>query len=149
LDNVAKLLAIEEIKQLKARYFRLLDTRDYEAMAQVFCQDAVFDCTAGSRVTPIVGPVRGVIGPIVHGRDAIMTWIQEVFANATCVHHGHCHEVTITSETEAHGIIAMENYTFRLDRETKFLHGAGYYYERYRFERDAWRIAETKLVRLF
>jgi hypothetical protein len=149
MDRVAKLFAIEEIKQLKGRYFRFLDTRDYEAMAQVFCRDAVFDCTEGSSITPVGGSSIGVIGPIVRNRDAIMAWIRQAFANATSVHHGHCHEVTIDSETEAHGVIAMEDYIRGLDRETKLIHAAGYYHERYRFEDGAWRIAETKLVRLF
>lgn len=48
-----------------------------------------------------------------------------------------------------HGIIAMEDHIRGLDRETKLIQAAGHYYERYRFEDDAWRIAETKLVRLF
>jgi hypothetical protein len=149
MDKVAQLFAIEEIRQLKARYFRLMDTRDYEAMAQVFCQDAVFDCSEGSSITPVGGPAKGIIGPIVRNRDAIMAWIRAAFAQATCVHHGHCHEVTIDSETDAHGVIAMEDRIRGLDRETPLLHAVGYYHERYRFEDGAWRIAETKLVRLF
>jgi hypothetical protein len=149
MDSLAKLIAIEEIKQLKARYFRLMDTRDFDAMARVFCRDAIFDCSEGSRILPVGGPWRGDIGPVTRGRDAIMTWIRESFRNRTSVHHGHCHEVTIDSETEAHGIIAMEDYIRGVDREAKLLHAAGHYHERYRFEDSAWRIAETKLTRLF
>jgi len=149
MDTVSRLLAMEEIRQLKARYFRLMDTRDYEAMAEVFCEDAVFDCSEGSSVTPVGGSTNGVVGPIVRNRDAIMAWIRSAFAHATCVHHGHCHEVTVDSDTEAHGVIAMEDRIRGLDRATPFMHAAGYYHERYRFENGAWRIAQTKLVRLF
>jgi ketosteroid isomerase-like protein len=149
MDTVARLAAIEEIKQLKARYFRFLDTRDYDAMAQVFCEDAVFDCSEGSRVTPVGAAPTGVVGPIVRNRDHIMAWIRAAFVNATCVHHGHCHEVTIDSDTSAHGVVAMEDFIRSLDRATLILHAAGHYYERYRFVDGAWRIAETKLVRLF
>lgn len=149
MDSLAKLVAIEEIKQLKARYFRLMDTRDFEGMAQVFCRDAVFDCSEGGGVTPVGGTWKGFAAPVTRGREAIMAWIVKSFREISSAHHGHCHEVTIDSETEAHGIIAMEDYLRTLDRETTVLHAAGHYHERYRFEEGAWRIAETKLTRLF
>jgi SnoaL-like domain len=149
VDTVAKLMAIEEIKQLKARYFRLMDTRDFDSMSQVFCLDAVFDCTEGARVLPVGGAWNGPVGPVVSGRDAIMAWIRDAFRERTSVHHGHCHEVTILSETEAHGIIAMEDYIRTLDRQTQLIHAAGHYHERYRFESGSWRIAATRLTRLF
>lgn len=149
MDDIARLIAIEEIKQLKARYFRLMDTRDFDGMAMVFCRDALFDCSEGFGFLPVGGKWQGEIGPITRGRDAIMAWIRAAFANQTSAHHGHCHEVTIDSATEAHGIIAMEDYIRGLDRVTKIVHAAGHYHERYRFEDGAWRIAATKLTRLF
>ena len=82
-------------------------------------------------------------------REAIIAWISDVFTSQTSVHHGHCHEITIDSETEAHGVIAMEDYIRGLDRKTKLLHAAGHYWETYRYEEGAWRIATTKLTRLF
>jgi hypothetical protein len=149
MDTIARLMAIEEIRQLKARYFRFMDTRDFDSMAQVFCTDAVFDCSEGMRVLPVGGAWIGPIGPVVRGRDAIMAWISEAFRERTSVHHGHCHEVTIVSETQAHGIVAMEDHIRSLDRQTKLIHAAGHYHERYRVEDNSWRIAETRLTRLF
>jgi hypothetical protein len=43
----------------------------------------------------------------------------------------------------------MEDYIRGLDRVTPVLHAAGHYHERYRFEDGAWRIADTRLTRLF
>jgi hypothetical protein len=149
MDLTTRLAAIEDIKQLKARYFRFVDTQDFDAMAMVFCRDAIFDCSEGLRATPLAGEVAGPVGPINHGRDAIMAWIREAFVSQTSVHHGHCHEITIDSETEAHGVIAMEDYIFGLDRTTLLLHAAGHYHERYRVEDGEWRIAATRLTRLF
>jgi hypothetical protein len=149
MDLVAKLWAIEEIKQLKSRYFRLMDTRDWEGMGQVFCRDAVFDCSEGFLATPLGGEPEGFVGPVTQGREAIMAWISDAFANQTSTHHGHGHEITIDSETEAHGVIAMEDHIFGPDRKTRMLNAAGHYHERYRFEDGAWRIAETRLTRLF
>ena len=37
---------IEAIKQLKARYFRTMDTKDWAAMQLVFTDDVVVDTTA-------------------------------------------------------------------------------------------------------
>jgi SnoaL-like domain len=149
MDTLAQLMAIEHIKQLKARYFRTMDTRDFDAMALVFCRDALFDCTEGFGCAPVGGVWEGEVGPVTRGRDAIITWIRGAFANQTSVHHGHSHEVTIDSDTEAHGIVAMEDYIRALDRRTKLVHGTGHYHEHYRFEDGEWRIAKTKLTRLF
>ena len=38
-DPVQELLDIEAIKQLKARYFRLLDAKDWEAFVEIFTED--------------------------------------------------------------------------------------------------------------
>ncbi len=38
---------IEEIKKLKARYFRALDAQDWELYASVFAPDVVVDTTRG------------------------------------------------------------------------------------------------------
>jgi hypothetical protein len=148
MDNLARLLAIEEIKQLKGRYFRLLDTRDFNGMAYVFCKDAVFDCSEGPLIHPLGGPPDGEPGPVKRGREEIMAWIRDAFANRACVHHGHCHEITVDSETEAHGVIAMEDQIYGPDRATLLIHAAGHYHERYRIEDGCWRIAQTKLTRL-
>ena len=149
MEKIDRLIAVEEIKQLKARYFRLMDTRDFDGMAYVFCRDAVFDCSEGMGVMPVGGSWKGNLGPVVSGRENIMAWIRASFLNKTSVHHGHCHEITIDSETEAHGVIAMEDYIRTLDRETRLVHAAGHYHEQYRVEDNAWRIAKTKLTRLF
>jgi SnoaL-like protein len=45
MNDIARLIAIEESRQLKARYFRLMDTRDFDAMAHVFCKNAMFFST--------------------------------------------------------------------------------------------------------
>jgi hypothetical protein len=149
MDDLARLIAIEDIKQLKARYFRLMDTRDWEGLAAIFCRDAVFDCSEGASCTPVGETPRGLAGPVTKGRDAIAAWIKGSFVDLTSVHHGHGHEIWIDSETEAHGIISMEDYIRGLDRRTRVLHAAGHYHERYRVEDGVWRIAHTKLTRLF
>ena len=46
MDTVERLEAIEEIKQLKARYFRCMDTKDWHGFTTVFAPDARMDVRA-------------------------------------------------------------------------------------------------------
>ena len=149
MDPLARLIAIEEIKQLKARYFRCMDTRLWEEVGQTFTRDGVFDCSQGFQHTPLGGEPIGVEGPVTTGRDAIVAWIRDAFVKQTSLHHGHCHEVAIDSETEAHGVIAINDEIRDASRTRRLLAASGHYWERYRFEDGAWRIAHIRLTRLF
>jgi hypothetical protein len=40
---VERLVAIEDIKQLKARYFRLMDQKNWDGFEKLFTPDVVFD----------------------------------------------------------------------------------------------------------
>ena len=57
MDAAEQLLAIEEIKQLKARYFRCMDTKDWDGFGQVFAPNAVLDVTGETGTDE--GIVRG------------------------------------------------------------------------------------------
>jgi hypothetical protein len=149
MDDIARLAAIEEIKVAKGRYLRLIDTRDYDALTDVLTVDMSFDATDAIRVTPVGGEPEGPLGQVVSGRDAVIAFFRESLAGVTSTHHGHCHEVTIDSDTEAHGIVAMEDELRALDRKTRYTHGMGHYHERYRLEDGRWKIASIRLTRLF
>jgi ketosteroid isomerase-like protein len=41
MDDVARLVAMEEIKQLKARYARVIDSKHWDALGALFTADAV------------------------------------------------------------------------------------------------------------
>ncbi|MBU6266709.1 MAG: nuclear transport factor 2 family protein [Sphingomonadales bacterium] len=144
-----ELLAIERIRQLKARYFRMMDTRDFTALGELFTADATFDFTEALGFRPVGGAWQGKRGGVVRGREAIVETIRRALAEATSAHHGHDFEITIESASEARGIVAMTDTLRGLDRVTPRLHGAGHYHDRYRCEAGTWRIAETRLVRLF
>jgi hypothetical protein len=132
-----RLLAIEEIKQLKARYFRYMDTRQWSELASVFARDAHLDTD----------------GFAADGRDGIVAFLQRVLRDARTVHHGHMPEITITSATTAHGIWAMFDYVEFVTSDPnetapRGLFGYGHYEEDYVVEDQAWRIAKLRLTRL-
>jgi uncharacterized protein (TIGR02246 family) len=124
---------VEAIRQLKARYFRLMDTKDWAAMREVFTDDVVMDMT-------------GAGGRLITGGDEFVRGLQEILAGATTVHHGHMPEIQITSDTTATGIWALHDIVIwptgtRLD-------GDGHYHETYRKTDGEWRIASSTLTRL-
>jgi uncharacterized protein (TIGR02246 family) len=128
---------VEAIKQLKARYFRLMDTKQWDDMAQVFAEDCVIDTESSG-------------GGIQNGRDQFMTMLRASIEEVTTVHHGHMPEITLTSPTTATGIWAMEDMLWWPEGSPiSQLHGYGHYHETYTKGPDGhWRIQTLKLTRL-
>jgi uncharacterized protein (TIGR02246 family) len=141
MEAVDRLVAIEEIKALKARYFRCMDTKDWHGYAEVFAPDAVLD------VSGEMG--AGADGGIVAGRAAIVAFVRGAIDDVTTVHHGHTPEIDVASPTTATGVWAMED-TLRWPEGAPIrgLHGFGHYHESYVKRDDRWFIASTKLTRL-
>ena len=124
---------IEAIRQLKARYFRFLDTKDWDGWGTVFATDAVLEV-----------PEADVVE---NGRDAIVTAVSGALEGATTVHHGHMPEIELTGPDTATGIWAMEDYVEWTEAGAG-LRGYGHYHEDYVREDGEWRIAKSRLVRL-
>ncbi|MBU6266673.1 MAG: nuclear transport factor 2 family protein [Sphingomonadales bacterium] len=141
MDAGGTLLAIEAIKALKARYFRLFDTKAFDAWGEVFTQDATlqFD-TAVSTQGRDGKPV-----PAFTGRAAIVAMVKERNATSQTVHHGHMPEIELLGPDAARGVWAMEDI---VDHGSYVIHGHGHYHETYRREDGVWRIATVRLTRL-
>jgi hypothetical protein len=134
-DLVQKLWDIEQIKQLKARYFRLMDTKDWEAWKDLFTDDCVHHLPAEVNL-----PAQSNAQYLDH--------VPQTLADAFTTHHGHTAEITILSETEAEGIWAMFDYVLYPGRPTGIM-GYGHYYETYRRCPDGkWRISSKRNERL-
>jgi len=124
---------IEAVKQLKARYFRTMDTKDWDGMRRVFTDDVVMDTTDSG-------------GNVVTGGDEFMTFLRRTLDNVVTVHHGHMPEIELTSPTTASGIWSMEDIVRWPDGRE--LHGYGHYHETYEKSADGWRIKSLTLTRL-
>jgi hypothetical protein len=124
---------VEAIKQLKARYFRTMDTKDWPAMRRVFAGDVVIDTTASG-------------GGVVTGADAFIAFLQETLEGAVTVHHGHMPEINLTSTTTATGIWALQDVIMWPDGNR--LHGYGHYHETYELVASEWQITSSTLTRL-
>jgi uncharacterized protein (TIGR02246 family) len=132
------LLDIEAIKQLKARYFRALDCKDWEGFAQVFARDAALELPE--------------VDMVVNGRDTIVESVSGFLAGTRTVHHGHMPEIEVLDAGTARGTWAMFDYvewpSGPEPGERVGLQGFGHYIEEYRREDGQWRIARSRLERL-
>ncbi|HEY1633123.1 MAG TPA: nuclear transport factor 2 family protein [Acidimicrobiales bacterium] len=135
--NADDLADIEEIKQLKARYFRLMDTKSWTEWADVFTSDL----SAWVEDTPDVN---------YGSRDEFVGAVSSILADAVTTHHGHMPEIEITGPDTARGIWAMfDNVKLTTPHRTVELKGYGHYHEEYRKEPDGrWRIRSIRLHRL-
>jgi SnoaL-like domain len=133
LSLAEQLWEIEQIKQLKARYFRFVDTRDWDAVTALFAPD----CTMRSTV------FEGVERPA-----DFFARVAAMITPGVSVHHGHMPEITLTSPTTATGIWAMFDHVETEDRSVGYV-GYGHYYETYARLADAgWLITSFELRRL-
>ncbi|MEP7349597.1 MAG: nuclear transport factor 2 family protein [Sphingorhabdus sp.] len=148
-----RLAAVEEIKQLKARYFRCMDTKDWVGLAAVFAPDALFDLRA---VNSVRHPVSGKIDPphaddtaLHRGRDAILLMIRSALGTLISVHHGHTPEIEIIGDTAATGIWAMEDVIRSAPEAPPFhMRGYGHYHDTYEHLDTGWAIKTTAITRL-
>ncbi len=130
--NASDLVEIEAIKQLKARYFRFLDTKQWDAWRELFTEDFRAE---------VYGP-----HPVIHfeSRDEMVDSNRKILAEAPTVHHGHMPEIELTGPDTARGIWAMLDV---VKLGAGFV-GYGHYHEEYRKVDGHWRIARLRLTRL-
>ena len=135
--RVRALEDLEAIKRLKHRYFRCLDLKLWDEMAECFTPDATVDYGAGAYRFA--------------GVDAIVRFLRESLGRETGAlgyHHGHHPEIELTGEATARGIWALDNYLFNAARK-RGVRIAAYYSDEYLKIGDAWRIRHTGYTYVF
>jgi ketosteroid isomerase-like protein len=120
------------ITEVKARYCRCLDTKDWDGYAAVFTEDVVLDTTGSG-------------GPRYEGRDLAVAGVRAAVEQAITTHHVHNPEITVEGD-RAHAIWAMQDRNIWPDGRS--LLGFGHYHERYVRVNGDWKIAESRLTRL-
>ena len=92
-EQAHKVLAdIESIKQLKARYCRFLDTKDWVAWRGIFTDDFVSDTSEAG-------------GKVIAGADDFVAFVRKNLARPSqpTAHQVHTPEIEVTSATTATG----------------------------------------------
>ncbi|UUO00829.1 nuclear transport factor 2 family protein [Mycolicibacterium novocastrense] len=129
----ADLVEIEAIKQLKARYCRLLDTKDWAAWRSLFADDFLSDTSPAG-------------GKKIQGADEFVAFTRKSLRNQTTVHQVHAPEIELTSPTTARGVWALEDVV-RFAPGVN-LRGYGHYHETYEKIDGQWRFKSSTLTRL-
>lgn len=132
--DAATLAEIQAIEQLKARYFRLLDTKQWDAWRDVFSDDFTAEVDGAG-----VHPTLHFASP-----EEMVATNRKTLASAVTVHHGHMPEITLTGPDTATGIWAMMDIV----KLGAGFRGYGHYHEEYVKQRGEWRIRRLRLTRL-
>jgi hypothetical protein len=133
MDDAATLLEIEAIKQLKARYCRLLDTKDWHAWRSLFSDDFLSDTSKAG-------------GKVIRGADEFVAFTRKGVRSQATVHQVHAPEIALTSPTTARGVWALEDVV-RFGPAVN-LRGYGHYTETYEKVDGQWIFTSSALTRL-
>jgi hypothetical protein len=135
VSDATALIEIESIKQLKARYCRLLDGKDWAAWRQLFSDDFVSDTAPAG-------------GKLIRGADEFVAFTRDNLDGPShpTAHQVHSPEIELLSATTARGIWALEDVV-RLAPGMN-LRGYGHYHETYEKIDGQWRLTSSTLTRL-
>lgn len=136
---LANLIALEEIRQLKHRYLRSVDLKNWDELADTLTPAAVADYG-----TPVYGdPI------LLTGRDAIVEFMREKLgADLITVHLAGPPEITVGADA-ATGIWGFQD-TVISSQHRVIIQGAAFYEDEYvRGTDGAWRISRTGYTRTY
>ncbi|MGB0188537.1 MAG: nuclear transport factor 2 family protein [Aequoribacter sp.] len=128
--------AIELIKQLKARYFRFLDTGNQEGLASVFTEDATAHFIGGHYDIDV------------QGRDKLLKFYAYSFTEDKFgMHNGHHPEITVDGDN-ATGLWYLQDIFINLEENTTVM-GSAIYEDTYVKVDGEWKIKTTNYERLW
>ena len=143
MTSVSDLADLEAIKVMKARYFRCVDTKNWEGLASLLADDALFD------VGGDVGADRTLMGKAEYVQLHV-----DLLGQTTSVHQGFLPELELTGPATAKGVWAMEDcLDFHggpgpLPGKGSVVRGYGHYHEEYVKHEGEWRISFQHVTRL-
>jgi hypothetical protein len=140
VDGLQRLLAIEDIKLLRARYCRSIDSHTFDRLGDVLTEDFVLDMSP-------TGKVLGSEVPVISGRDTVIAMFHSAFASLKMLLHiVTIPEIEFQDETHATGVWRQETF---IKENRSELPGLGLAYatvfDTYRKETEGWRIASVRV----
>lgn len=133
MSDLERLLAIEDIKFLKARRDRAVDTKDFDTYEALHAPDHVSHNDGFARW---------------NSREEMIANVRRLMADNITVHHSHTPQITFESPTRATGIWGMEDNIFwKQGDEEHWLQGFGFYHETYEKRDGSWLFTSRQLKR--
>lgn len=135
---MADLQAIEEIKRVKYRYLRALDTKHWNDFADTLTEDVA--CDYGSSMGKELRFTN---------RAELVQYMRTSMPAGVITEHvvGHP-EITLDDTDEAEGIWYLRDRVL-VPAQNFMLFGAAFYRDRYRKTADGWKIYETRYQRTY
>lgn len=128
--------AIELIKQLKARYFRFLDTANIEGLKTVFSDDAFAHFKSSQYDFEL------------EGWPALEAFYKKSFTEESFgMHNGHHPEISVTGDS-ATGIWYLQDIFINLKYNVTIM-GSALYHDEYKKVDGEWKICKTGYDRLW
>jgi hypothetical protein len=138
VNAIDKLQAIEDVRNLKARYFRCMDTKQWEELGALFTADM-----------QVISP-NGAVW--LSGGAAFAASLKQSLEHAVSCHQGFTAEIEILDAGNAKAIWAMQDVIEWEDRHPregwKSIVGRGHYHDTFRKSAGRWQIATLCLTRL-
>jgi len=131
MTDIEWLLALEEIKLLKARRDRAADTKDWDLYLSLHAPDHISHNDDYEPWTTAVEMIRNVRAIM----DRLIT-----------MHHSHAPEITFESATRARGIWAMKGMSaWKQGGDEHWFVGCGHYFETYEKRDGRWVFTSRRL----
>lgn len=132
---------IEDIKQLKARYCRLIDQKKWDKLEADFVPDAAIEIAGAPGGTDDTQKFSSA-----HG---FIEGLKQLMGPLVSVHQVHAPEIEILDQENARGIWTIsDRLVFPNGSPLEILQGWGIYHETYRKVSGRWRFASVRLERL-
>lgn len=142
-----KLAAVEEIRQIKAKYWRGVDSGDGALVRSILAEDCELDYM-GCCTDPSTGKdFMPAMNVVLRGRES---WLAGALNGLVTVHQGHQHEIEVTGPDTATGVWSFTDRFF-MPPGAAFsrLVGYGYYHDGYERSGGRWLLKTTRITRLW
>lgn len=134
--TLQQLTDLEDIRTLKHRYFRGIDTADMALLATLFTEDVAVEYRGGTYKVALTG------------KDDMLEFLANAFhSGALAMHHGHMPEITLTGDNSALGVWYLEDIFINLEQKTHTF-GSAIYRDEYRREGGVWKLSRTEYDRV-
>ena len=134
IDPLVRLVAIEDIRVLRAQYWRFVDTKAWEEFGELLMPDCYFTNHESDYTFA--------------GKDQMRDQIRGILGEVFTFHAGHQSEITILDELHATGIWAISDYLvfpehvdYPADPAIKTIRSVGYYFDTYEKVDGRWLFA--------
>lgn len=141
MQPIEKMVALEEIRALKSRYCRFIDTKQWDRLRTLFSADARFEGFGSA--------------PDGSDADTFVKGVSFRLREAVSVHHCHTPDIVFFGDSRARGIWAMQDHLewpqpiqLKEAPQARGFVGFGHYEEEYVREGGAWKMRFLRLTRL-